>query len=118
MPSSFFNTSARCGPMPFKYSMGVSSILPKITTSRLLKQLTLTKIDKKVINLILFCVSRLALIVIFLSSAGALKAQLLDTLRDFLKHKYSIDVRLESRASVIHNELTSITGVRVGLTFK
>ena len=46
------------------------------------------------------------------------KAQLLDTLRDFLKTKYSVDVRLESRASFIGNELTSISGVRAGLTFK
>jgi hypothetical protein len=42
----------------------------------------------------------------------------LDTLRYFLKHKYSIDVRLESRNSFIDHELTSISGVRVGLSFK
>lgn len=58
----------------------------------------------------------LILVLIFFSAAG--KAQLLDTIRDFLKHKYSIDVRLESRNSIIGHELTSISGVRVGLTFK
>lgn len=46
------------------------------------------------------------------------RAQLLDTLRDFLNSKYSVDVRLESRNSIISNELTSIRGVRIGLTFK
>jgi len=58
------------------------------------------------------------LILIFLCSPAAGKAQLLDTIREFLKHKYSIDVRLESRNSIIGHELTSINGVRVGLTFK
>jgi len=53
---------------------------------------------------------------LFISVTG--RTQLLDTLRDFLKHKYSVDVRLESRASIIGNELTSISGVRIGLTFK
>ena len=57
------------------------------------------------------------IVLLFFFSLGG-KAQLLDTIRDFLKHKYSIDVRLESRASFINNELTSVSGVRMGLTFK
>ena len=59
-----------------------------------------------------------ALIVIIIGFVVSGKAQLLDTLRDFLKHKYSVDVRLESRATFIDNELTCISGVRAGLTFK
>ena len=61
---------------------------------------------------------KIRFIIAFLFISWVAKAQLLDTIRDFLKHKYSIDVRLESRNSIIGNELTSITGVRIGLTFK
>lgn len=61
---------------------------------------------------------KLVFISLILFGSLSSKAQLLDTLRDFLKHKYSIAVRLESRNSIIANELTSISGVRIGLTFK
>jgi hypothetical protein len=60
----------------------------------------------------IFCIA------ILLSFCAQGRAQLLDTLRDFLNSKYSVDVRLESRNSIISNELTSISGVRIGLTFK
>jgi len=63
-------------------------------------------------------VRKVLFIVVLFFCAMVSRAQLLDTLRDFLKHKYSIDVRLESRASFIDNELTSISGIRAGLTFK
>ena len=61
---------------------------------------------------------KLTFIIVFLFCTVTVKSQLLDTLRDFLRHKYSVDVRLESRASIIGNELTSISGIRMGLTFK
>ena len=61
---------------------------------------------------------RVLTIVFFLFLSVPVGAQLLDTLRTFFKHKYSIDVRLESRNSIIKNELTSIRGVRIGLSFK
>ncbi|WP_317897643.1 hypothetical protein [Aurantibacillus circumpalustris] len=60
--------------------------------------------------------SLFVLILLFLKVSG--NAQLLDTLRDFFRHKYSIDIRLESRNSIISNELTSVRGIRVGFVFK
>lgn len=57
-------------------------------------------------------------ILVFLLTVASVNAQLLDTLRTLIKSKYSIDVRLESRNSFINHELTSISGVRMGLTFK
>lgn len=46
------------------------------------------------------------------------RAQFLDTLRDVIKKKYSIDARLESRNSFIDNELNTVSGVRLGLAFQ
>ncbi|MBL7931899.1 MAG: hypothetical protein JNL60_08355 [Bacteroidia bacterium] len=43
---------------------------------------------------------------------------MLDTLTSLFKHKYSIDSRLESRLSFINHEVTSVTGVRLGLAFR
>jgi len=55
-----------------------------------------------------------------LLAAGSFKAQsqLLDTLRELFKHNYSIDARLESRNSFIDNQLISVSGVRLGLSFQ
>ena len=53
-----------------------------------------------------------------LTISVCLKAQLLDTLQDLFRHKYSIDARLESRNSFIDNQLTSVSGVRLGLAFQ
>lgn len=46
------------------------------------------------------------------------KAQYLDTLHEVFRHKSSIDARLESRYSFINNELSSVTGVRLGVAFQ
>lgn len=45
-------------------------------------------------------------------------AQLMDSIGYFLKQPYSIDARLESRNSFIDNQLISVSGVRLGLSFK
>jgi len=47
-----------------------------------------------------------------------MQAQFLDTLQKVLKGKYSIDMRLESRNSFINNELTTVSGARLGLAFE
>jgi hypothetical protein len=54
----------------------------------------------------------------FLSGVISLNAQLLDTLQYLFRQKYSVDLRLESRNSFIANELTSIQGIRMGITFQ
>lgn len=59
-----------------------------------------------------------AVILLLLLFSVTGRAQLLDTLRNLIQHKYSVDVRLESRNSFINHELTSITGVRLGITFR
>ena len=46
------------------------------------------------------------------------QAQFLDTLREVVKRKYSIDARLESRNSFIDNSLTTVSGARLGLAFQ
>jgi len=46
------------------------------------------------------------------------EAQLIDTLKSIIKHKYSIDARLESRNSFVNNKLISVSGVRLGATFQ
>jgi hypothetical protein len=46
------------------------------------------------------------------------KAQILDTLHEFFKHKYNIDARLESRYSFFNNQLISVTGIRLGVAFQ
>jgi hypothetical protein len=58
------------------------------------------------------------LIVFFMLCVVRDRAQLLDTLRDFFKHKYSIDARFESRYSFINNELISVHGIRLGVAFQ
>lgn len=57
-------------------------------------------------------------IVLFLICTFHSESQMLDTLREFFKHKYSIDVRLESRGSFIEHELTSVSGIRIGFSFQ
>lgn len=61
---------------------------------------------------------RRSLIFFFLTLSLFGRAQLLDTLQDLFKHKYSIDARLESRNSFIDNQLVSVSGVRLGLAFQ
>jgi hypothetical protein len=46
------------------------------------------------------------------------KAQYLDSLHEVFRHKSSIDARLESRYSFINNQITSVTGVRLGVAFQ
>lgn len=57
-------------------------------------------------------------ILCFLLAAICSKAQLLDTLQSLFKQPYSIDARLESRNGFIDNQLTSVTGARLGFAFK
>jgi hypothetical protein len=45
------------------------------------------------------------------------KAQILDTLRVLMKGRSSIDLRLESRVSVISHDAAKITGIRIGASF-
>jgi hypothetical protein len=47
-----------------------------------------------------------------------LQAQFLDTLHHVFRHYSSIDARLESRYSFIHNDLSSVTGLRLGVAFQ
>lgn len=61
---------------------------------------------------------RILLIACLLSSGLLAKAQLIDSLREAFRHKYSIDARLESRNSFIDNQLISVSGVRLGLAFQ
>jgi hypothetical protein len=58
------------------------------------------------------------LLIFFLLIAFSSEAQLFDTLRVLFGRKYSIDARLESRNSFINNQLISVSGVRLGLTFQ
>lgn len=58
------------------------------------------------------------LFICLLLSVTCGKAQLLDTLQDLFRHKYSIDARLESRNGFIDNKLSSVSGVRLGLAFQ
>jgi hypothetical protein len=58
------------------------------------------------------------IIVFFLLGSASAGAQILDTLREFFKHKYSIDARLESRYSFYNNQLISVTGLRFGAAFQ
>ena len=46
------------------------------------------------------------------------QAQFIDSLREVVKRKCSIDARLESRNSFINNELTTVSGIRLGLAFQ
>jgi hypothetical protein len=46
------------------------------------------------------------------------KAQYLDTLHEVFRHKSSMDARIESRYSFINNELSSVTGLRLGVAFQ
>src|SRR5690349_3478105 len=59
-----------------------------------------------------------ALILVFVICSIFCRAQLLDTLRQMFRCKYSIDARLESRNSFINHRLISVNGVRLGLTFQ
>ena len=49
---------------------------------------------------------------------GQLKAQYLDTLHEVFTHKSNVTARLESRYSVINNQITSVTGIRLGVAFQ
>jgi hypothetical protein len=46
------------------------------------------------------------------------RAQLLDSLQYLFRHRYSIDARLESRNSFVNNNLISVSGVRLGVSFQ
>jgi hypothetical protein len=46
------------------------------------------------------------------------KAQLLDSLKEIIKSRSTIDLRIESRYSFINNELANISGFRIGVGFK
>ncbi len=59
-----------------------------------------------------------SLLIFFLFFFFKSKAQFLDTLREVVKGKYSIDARYESRNSFIDHELTTVSGVRLGLAFQ
>jgi hypothetical protein len=61
---------------------------------------------------------RTALLFGFIYCCFSLKAQLMDSLPDVFRHKYSIDARLESRNSFLNNRLISVTGVRLGVAFQ
>jgi hypothetical protein len=61
---------------------------------------------------------RILIIVILFSAALKSQGQILDTLKELFKHKYSIDARLESRTSFINNQLTTVSGVRLGVAFQ
>jgi hypothetical protein len=58
------------------------------------------------------------LFVSFILVTNYYRAQLLDSLHAILKHKYSIDARLESRNSFVNNKLISVSGVRLGVFFQ
>lgn len=58
-----------------------------------------------------------ALIVLFFC-ALTIRAQYRDTLHEIFRHKSSIDLRLESRYSLISNELVTVTGFRLGVAFQ
>jgi hypothetical protein len=58
------------------------------------------------------------IIFFFIVCATSGKTQILDTLRDLFKHKYNIDGRLESRLNFIDHQVTSVTGLRLGIAFK
>ncbi|MBX3163848.1 MAG: hypothetical protein KF900_05165 [Bacteroidetes bacterium] len=55
---------------------------------------------------------------IFLCLYSTHKAQLMDSIGYLLKQPYSIDARLESRNSFIDNQLISVSGARLGLSFQ
>ena len=48
----------------------------------------------------------------------AAKSQFLDTLTAAIHQQPSIDARLESRYSIIHNDAAKVSGVRLGIVFK
>lgn len=61
---------------------------------------------------------RFFFLAIFLCLCLIHKAQLMDSVGYLLKQPYSIVVRLESRNSFIDNQLISVSGARLGLSFK
>ncbi len=58
------------------------------------------------------------IILLLVFFGGSAQSQMLDTLSSLFKSKYSVDVRLESRFSFINHDLTSVSGVRMGLAFR
>lgn len=46
------------------------------------------------------------------------KSQMIDSLRFFLHNNYSIDARLSSKLSFIDNQLTKVSGLRLGMVFQ
>jgi hypothetical protein len=50
--------------------------------------------------------------------AHCVNAQLMDSIPTLLRHKYSVDARLESRYSFINHAPISVSGVRLGLAFE
>ena len=58
------------------------------------------------------------LFILLLFFRFSIEAQFLDTLREVVKRKYSIDARYESRNSFIDHELTTVSGLRLGMAFQ
>jgi hypothetical protein len=63
-------------------------------------------------------VKRFLFILVLIGSVSVIKAQFMDTLREVIKRKYSLDARLESRYSLYENSLINVTGVRIGVAFQ
>ncbi|MDO9001240.1 MAG: hypothetical protein Q7W45_15860 [Bacteroidota bacterium] len=61
---------------------------------------------------------KVLLIILLFTTCFKVKAQFLDTLHEVFKNKSSIDARLESRNSFINNQIISISGLRLGVTFQ
>ena len=66
----------------------------------------------------LFLGVRILVIICFLIACGNTYAQFLDSIKQFVHSKPSIDARLESRFSFINLGKAKISGVRLGVTFK
>jgi len=59
-----------------------------------------------------------SIIIFFIFLFVQSKAQYLDTLHEVFKHKSNFTARLESRYSLINNQITSVTGIRLGVAFQ
>ena len=61
---------------------------------------------------------RCLLLICFVAISALCRAQLLDSLHYLFRHRYSIDARLESRNSFVNNNLISVSGIRLGVSFQ
>jgi hypothetical protein len=62
--------------------------------------------------------NRLVVVLCFVTCSISCSSQILDTIRELFKSKYSIDARLESRNSFINHQLIGVSGARLGVTFQ